>query len=146
MKKASLILLALALSSSIFAQTNGEQTVATETPRNIVETMPRFPGCEEEKEVKRNSCAQQQMLQFIYGKLNYPEDARYKRTEGTVIVKFVVGSDGQLRDISVDKSLGDGCDEEAVRVVKEMPAWIPGVLNKKNVPVNYKLPIRFKLQ
>ncbi|MFT4666752.1 MAG: protein TonB [Polaribacter sp.] len=146
MKKILFIILVLAGSTIVFAQTDAKESVPAEKVHNVVETMPHFPGCEDEEERKRSGCAQQRMLQFIYGQLKYPADARYKRTEGTVVVKFVVGSNGEVRDVSVVKSLRDGCDEEAVRVVKEMPIWIPGILNKKHVAVNYKLPIRFKLQ
>lgn len=146
MKKILSITLALAVCITALAQTNAKESVPPEKVHNIVETMPYFPGCEKEEESKRRGCAEQQMLQFIYGQLQYPADAKYKRTEGTVVVKFVVGSDGEIRDISIDKSLGDGCDEEAVRVIKEMPVWNPGILNKKHVAVNYKLPVRFKLQ
>jgi protein TonB len=44
------------------------------------------------------------------------------------------------------KGIGGGCDEEALRVIKSMPAWKPGKQNGKTVPVQYNLPIKFTLR
>jgi protein TonB len=60
-------------------------------------------------------------------------------------VKFVVEDDGTISDVEVMKGIGFGCDEEAIRVVKSMPKWNPGVQNGKNVRVYYNMPIVYKL-
>jgi len=59
-------------------------------------------------------------------------------------VKFLVDSDGTLNDFSIVKSLGYGCDEEAIRVMKLIPDWLPGIQHGNPVSVYLVLPIRFE--
>jgi TonB family protein len=82
---------------------------------------------------------------FIGQNIRYPMDARRKGIEGKVFVEFVVERDGLLTKIKTIKGIGGGCDEEAERIIKLSPNWIPGKL--KGVPVRQKmvLPISFKL-
>ena len=110
-------------------------------PFIFVEQMPRFPGAStyEESNIKA--------LDFISRHIHYPAMAREQGIQGTVVVQFIIASDGQLKDIHViGKSPGGGLAEEALRVVKQMPSWIPGKQNGRNVPVQYNLPIRFTLK
>jgi len=62
-----------------------------------------------------------------------------------VVVQFVCERDGSLTDIKVVRSIGDGCDEEAIRVVKNSPKWKPGIQNGRPVRVMYSVPINFTL-
>ncbi|MFN9501617.1 MAG: TonB family protein [Chryseotalea sp.] len=82
---------------------------------------------------------------FIKTNLSYPQTARDKRTEGKVFVQFIINEDGRLSDVTVIKGLGDGCDEEAIRVVGLSPNWKPG--KQKGIPLKQRmvLPITFKL-
>ncbi len=86
------------------------------------------------------------MAQFIADNLKYPRNAVGNGTEGTVFVTFVVERDGSITDIKLLKGIGDGCEQEAMRVVKMMPVWEPGTL--KGVPkrVQCNLPIKFSLK
>jgi len=72
------------------------------------------------------------------------------KIEGVVVVKFVVTEDGSLHETEVVKSLGSGCDEEALRLVQSMndmpEKWIPGIQKGKPVKVYFNLPIRFRLE
>lgn len=63
-----------------------------------------------------------------------------------MVLGFVVGKDGSINDISIMKDIGGGCGKEALRVVKNMPRWIPGEANGHAVKVRFTLPVRFKLQ
>lgn len=99
----------------------------------IVEQMPRFPGGEEE------------LFKFIGGNIKYPEEAKEAGMEGVVYVTFVVEKDGTIGEARVLRGIGGGCDEEAVRVIRAMPAWEPGMQRGKPVRVQYNLPIRYKL-
>lgn len=99
----------------------------------IVETMPEFPG-------GRNA-----MYEFIKQNLTYPEEAIKNKKEGQVIVGFLVAADGSLSNIELAKGIGSGCDEEALRIVSIMPAWLPGLHHGKPVPVEYNLAVGFKL-
>ena len=99
-----------------------------------VEKMPTFPGGEFK------------LYEFLAMNIRYPQRAREDGYSGTVYVRFVVEPDGTITNIEVAKGVGGGCSEEAVRVVKMMPNWIPGEAFGKKVRVTYTLPINFRLQ
>ncbi|PXV68881.1 protein TonB [Dysgonomonas alginatilytica] len=105
-----------------------------EKPFVSVEQMPQFPGGDIE------------LMKFINGGIKYPTIAAENGIEGRVVIRFVVGKDGNVSDVQVVRSLDPSCDKEAVRVVKTMPKWVPGKQNGRNVPVYYTLPVLFKLQ
>lgn len=83
---------------------------------------------------------------YLAENIQYPEQAKANGTQGRVLVRFVVMNDGSIVNVEVERGIGSGCDEEAVRVVKSMPKWKPAMDNGKAVNVNYALPITFKLQ
>lgn len=101
---------------------------------DAVEKMPSFPGGEI------------MMYDFLARNVRYPQRAREDGYSGTVYVRFVVEPDGSITNIEVAKGVAGGCSEEAVRVVKMMPNWIPGEAFGKKVRVTYTLPINFRLQ
>ena len=84
-------------------------------------------------------------MKFIMTNIKYPPIARRNGTQGRVIVSFVVERDGTLGDVKVARGIGDGCDEEAVRVVKLSPLWKPGYTGSEPVRVAYSVPISFNL-
>ena len=100
---------------------------------DTVEKMPSFPGGEPK------------MYEFLGRNVKYPQRAREDGYHGTVYVRFVIEPDGSLTNIEVIKGVGGGCSNEAVRVIKMMPNWIPGEAFGKKVRVSYTLPIRFLL-
>jgi len=122
------------------------------TVYQVADEMPRFPGCEQlDTTVQaKQQCAQAALLQFIYQNVRYPEPARQEGIEGTVVLRFVVETDGQISKLEVLKDIGGGCAEEAVRVVGGMNEagvrWTPGKRAGKAVRVQQALPIRFKLE
>ena len=75
----------------------------------------------------------------------YPAQARRMGIEGKVFVEFVVNKDGSIVDVRAMKGIGAGCDELAVKVVQEAPAWKPGKQRGKPVRQKMVLPITFKL-
>lgn len=77
--------------------------------------------------------------------LEYPRHARSARIEGKVFVQFIVNPDGALEEVVVLKGIGGGCDEEAVRVLKNTSPWQPGKQRGKAVKVRMVLPITFNL-
>lgn len=83
---------------------------------------------------------------YIKSNLKYPEEAKAKNIQGRVHVTFVVEPDGSLTNIQVTKSLGYGCDEEAVRLIKNAPKWQPGKQNGVPVRVEVTRPITFELK
>ncbi|MBL7831616.1 MAG: TonB family protein [Saprospiraceae bacterium] len=101
---------------------------------SFVEQTPTFPG------------GDAALMDFLRKNIKYPPIARENGVEGRVLISFVVDKNGNIRDITVKRGIGSGCDEEAIRVVKMMPDWKPGKQNGKSVNVMYNLPISFKLQ
>lgn len=81
---------------------------------------------------------------LLRSEMNYPRKARATETEGRVFVRFTVGKDGTLRDFSVVKGIGAGCDEEALRVLR-LTHWRAGRQNGRPVAVRMIQPIFFKL-
>jgi TonB family protein len=99
----------------------------------VVEQMPGFPGGDEAR------------MKYLMENINYPEEARKKGIQGTVYAQFIVEKDGKIGEVRVLRGIGGGCDEEAVRVIKNMPDWIPGRQRGENVSVQFNMPIRFTL-
>lgn len=100
----------------------------------IVESDAEYPGGEKAR------------MEFLNKNIKYPTMARESGIQGRVYVTFVVEKDGSVTDVQVTRGIGGGCDEEAVRVVRLMPKWIPGKQRGKPVRVQFNLPIRFTLQ
>ncbi len=100
----------------------------------VVEAMPEYPG----GEIAR--------MKYLADNIKYPTMARESGIQGRVYVTFVVERDGSVTDVRVLRGIGGGCDEEAIRVVTNMPKWIPGRQRNKPVRVQFNLPVRFTLQ
>ena len=114
----------------------------------IAEQMPMFPACDSLTNYKeRKPCADKAMLEFVYTNLQHPKNcAREGGVEGTVVVSFIIKKDGSISDVKIIREVGCGCGDEAVRVVKLMPKWIPGQQQNQPVDVQFNLPIRFRLE
>ena len=82
---------------------------------------------------------------YVKNTLIYPEEAKKNQVQGRVIVSFVVMKDGSLADIKVLRGIGNGADEEAIRVLKASPKWKPGMDKGEPVNVAYTMPIFFQL-
>lgn len=100
----------------------------------VVEEQPGYPGGEEAR------------MKYLKESIRYPEEAKELGIQGRVFVTFVVEVDGSITDVRVLRGIGGGCDEEAVRVVRGMPKWVPGKQRGVPVRVQFNLPIRFTLQ
>jgi protein TonB len=95
------------------------------------EIMPEFPG------------GLEAMQDYIQKNLSYPKWAIENGVKGKVVMSCVVLPDGSIDYTEIEKGIGFGCDEEALRVLREMPKWSPGIQNGKKVAVKLILPIRF---
>lgn len=131
----SLIILSLVLLLSCNKNTEDvkDQSVKEDEIFNFVEQLPEFPD------------GPAAMQKFINDNIHYPEEARIQKIEGTVVIQFVVTKEGKITKATVVRGIGYGCDEEAIRVIQSMPDWKPGKHNNKEVPVNFVLPVKFKL-
>ena len=104
-----------------------------EVPVYKVEKKAQFPG------------GTKKLIEYLRNNLKYPEAAVDVGIEGTVLVSFVVKKDGSIDDVKAVRSVDPLLDEEAIRVVKSMPKWVPAQLNGKDVSSQFRLPIAFKL-
>jgi len=86
------------------------------------------------------------MYAYLSANINYPKEAMTHCISGKVYLQFIVEKDGSINeDVKVLRGIGYGCDEEALRVIKNMPAWNPGKQNGKPVRVYFNLPINFQI-
>ncbi|MEP7195114.1 MAG: energy transducer TonB [Saprospiraceae bacterium] len=99
----------------------------------IVDQMPEFPG---------GSAA---MMKFIGEMLNYPEEMKNARKEGTTVVSFIVKNNGVLILNKFVKTITPEFNTAVYELIKNMPKWNPGTLNGKKVNVEVILPVKFKL-
>ena len=155
MLKALFIIPVATLAVSVFASNTGVSTVTREAVRtanalptanmqtqqsatkayDVVEVMPKFKGGESA------------MMEFLMMNMKYPQAAVKAKQQGRAVVGFVVRKDGTVSDVHITKSAGYAVlDEEAMRVVKAMPAWEPGKQKGKPVNVKYNVPITFRLK
>ena len=104
------------------------------TVYDMVEQAPAFPG------------GPQAMMQFIKDNLKYPQIAKENGIQGRVILQFVVDETGKVTDPKVIRSIDPSLDLEAIRIVKAMPRWTPGMQDGKAVAVRYTIPVIFKLE
>ncbi len=112
-------------------------TKAPEVPEKIqtrTRTLPGFPG------------GLRALTQYINEHMQYPQLALDSNVEGVVYISFMIDQQGEVENPSVFKGLGYGCDEEALRLVSEMPRWIPGSKDGLPIDMSYTLPITFRLQ
>ncbi len=99
----------------------------------IVEEKPEFPGGEAG------------IVQYLAKNIRYPRLAVETGIQGTVYVSFTIMEDGSISNVEISHSIGGGCDEEAKRVIQNMPHWKPGMQRGHKVRVTYQLPVKYLL-
>ena len=100
----------------------------------IVQEMPNFPGGE------------RALMKWITENVAYPAAAADNGIEGRVHCQFIINADGSVSDVNVARSLDPLLDKEAIRVLKSMPKWNPGIQQGKAVRVKLSVPVLFRLQ
>jgi protein TonB len=101
---------------------------------DFVSLMPQFPG------------GDLKLLQYLSANIHYPAHALEADIKGTVYINFTIGAEGQVLSAEVKRGIGYGCDEEALRVIRQMPQWTPGSQGGKPVKVRFMAPIKFSLK
>ena len=125
---------------------NGDLTEVEEEPQKdvaeprpdpeklrIVEEMPQFPG------------GMTEFVKWLARNLKYPATAQNQKVQGHIVAQFIVGEDGVVSDIKLIRPLCRDCDEEALRVLRLMPRWTPGIENDRPCRTMVQVPIVFKL-
>ncbi|TSA28331.1 MAG: energy transducer TonB [Bacteroidetes bacterium] len=109
-------------------QMNTDTVIAT-----TIDVYPRYPGGEEAR------------IYYLRRHVSYPKEAVDNGIQGVVTVVFVIEADGLVTNVKILHGIGGGCDEEAVRVTREMPRWTAGKRSGRPVRVMVKMPIIFRL-
>lgn len=99
----------------------------------VVEVIPEFPGGDSGR------------MEYIRQNLKYPKYEIEHNIQGLVVVSFVVEKDGSITNAKILKSVSEGIDKEALRMVNTMPKWSPGQQRGKAVRTTINLPLRFIL-
>jgi len=86
------------------------------------------------------------LLNYFKNELEYPKDAKNDGTSGTVFVNFIIEKDGGTSKAKVVRGVSGSCNAEAVRLINNMPEWIPGEHKGKTVRVQLTLPVKFALR
>ena len=123
---------AVSTTANTLSTTNMQTKQSDKKIFRVVEEMPKFKG------------GDAKLMELLMMNMKYPESAIKAKQQGRAIVGFVVRKDGTVSDVYIEKSTGyDVLDNEAMRVVKSMPAWEPGKQKGKPVNVKYFVPITF---
>ena len=127
-----------ASSSSETNTANASSTIAVDSNDNPlgfqeVESLPEFPG------------GMSELVQWLTKTLKYPLSAQNAKIEGTVLVAFIINTDGTITTPKIVTSVCDELDNEALRVIRMMPKWQPGKDHGKPCRTYFRIPIVFKL-
>ncbi|HPF00319.1 MAG TPA: TonB family protein [Bacteroidales bacterium] len=114
-------------------QAQNTNTAPDDSIYTVVEQAPLYPGGVEA------------LMKYLAENIQYPDLARQENIQGTVYVSFVVEKNGEVSNVKILRGIGGGCDEEAMRVVRNMSDWTPGYQNGEAVRVQFNLPLRFIL-
>lgn len=124
--------------SSPFANPPAPPSPSIQSKQDIatfVDEEAQFPG------------GQSELMRYLSQKIKYPERALKEKIQGKIAVQFVVEKTGELTNIQIIKRMPEcpECEQEAIRILKQMPKWIPAKLEGQSVRSKYTLPVSFKL-
>ncbi len=139
----------VALKTNLAALTNtlSKEEVRKADKFSTVNDIPLFPSCKGEKGDDQLDCFNTEMMKHIQEHFRYPDDALVNKIQGEVWVRFIIDKDGNVTNI---KALGPKgakiLNDEAIRVVSNLPKFIPGVKDGQPTSVKYGFPINFSLE
>lgn len=107
---------------------NGKEVIYYE-----YEKMPHFPG------------GNNGLIKYIKKQIKYPEMSKDNGLSGTVYVSFIIEKDGKVSSVKILRGVNNELDEEAMRVVRKLPKWEPGIQDDEAVRVSYNLPIKYNI-
>lgn len=106
----------------------------TDVVKVFVDSEAEFPG------------GQSELNKFIASKIIYPEDERKIGLEGILYISFVVEKNGMVSNVNVERSLNVNFDQEAIRVISQLPKWKPASDHGKLARQKFTIPIQFTLK
>ena len=99
----------------------------------VVEDLPQFPGGAVE------------FMKWLTKNLKYPPSAQQRKVQGRVVAQFIVNKDGSISDLMLVEKVSPELDREALRVLRMMPKWTPGVMDAQPCRTKVCIPVVFKL-
>jgi protein TonB len=112
-----------------------------------VEQKPYYKDCEDVLDpVAEMQCTHIKVLRMVSSSARYPNRPKEMGIEGTVVVGFVINKKGEVTDLEVLESVHPDLDKEAVRAVSNLPNFIPGSQQGRNVSVSYRIPVTFRMK
>ncbi|MBP6186008.1 MAG: energy transducer TonB [Saprospiraceae bacterium] len=146
MLKASRIIMLIILPFCCFGQQDPVLTAQLKEDTTIypwVDIMPIFYGCKEE-DPNAAVCSAKEMTLFLYRNMQYPADALASNTKGICSILAIVEKSGKVLQSRVKSSSGSrSLDNEAQRLVANMPPWTPGIKQGRPVRVEVEIPVNF---
>ncbi len=120
------------ITDTVKKELTDEELIALDTMVfEVVDIMPQYPG------------GKQAMLEFLSKNVHYPPQAKKLGVKGFVLVNAIIEKDGTIKYVKVRKDIGGGCGEEAIRVIKQMPTWIPGENKGEPARVSVAINVSF---
>ncbi len=113
-------------------------------PISVVEIVPVFPGCEQEKD--KRACFNKMILKHVRKTFRYPEISQEMGIQGKVYMNFVIQKDGSIGEVKIMRSPDKNLGAEATRIIDKLPQMTPGKQAGKAVRVPFSIPITFKLK
>lgn len=126
--------------------TSNESVIPTDTQQEVLEENEDIEAFKVVDEMPSFKGGNEALFTYLGNNISYPKEAESQNIEGIVYVSFIITSEGKVTRAKVEKGIGSGCDEEALRVIENMPDWNPGKHNGKFVNVQYNIPIKFSLK
>lgn len=120
-----------------------EEPIDTVVPFSVIEDVPVFPGCENEKD--KRACFQEMMNKHIIKNFRYPEIEQELGIQGRVNIMFEIQEDGSIGNVRM-RGPNKNLEKEAARIINKLPKMSPGKQRGNAVRVPYSIPINFKLQ
>ncbi len=120
-----------------------EEEEIIDVPFAVIEDVPVFPGCENEKD--KRACFNEKMQDHIRKNFRYPEIAQEMGVQGRVSVMFVIQKDGSIGNVRM-RGPDQNLEKEAERIISKLPRMTPGKQRGRAVRVPFSIPITFKLQ
>jgi len=99
----------------------------------VADDMPQFQGGEKA------------MFDYLKKNIHYPAKAKANKIQGRVYVQFIIERDGSVSRAKITRGIGNGCDEESLRIIRSMPKWAPGKMRGEAVQVQITMPVKFTL-
>ena len=118
----------------ITAESSASKKEFTGKVYEIVEQIPEYPG------------GLTALMNYLRTNTRYPAAAQKAGIEGRVIVSFIVEPNGSVSNVEIVRSVDTDLDQEALRVVRQMPKWKAGKQDGNTVRVKFHLPIKFMLE